>query len=124
MTNTLVLVAATGAFLYPISDKSHHLCIPLSQPKALVEKVGGVWEPLSPSQWQFLRGIYVMNPATPAGLPLGNGAVLVSKPGSPDGMVFFIDGINACDPMGAPKVLIEDLVKVKNKVVDHEGDGL
>ena len=36
----------------------------------------GKWIELTPAQWQFLRGVYALNPETPAGLPYGDKAVL------------------------------------------------
>jgi hypothetical protein len=52
-----------------------------------------------PDQWQFLRGIYAVNPNTPPGLPHGDRAVVAQVEGNAGGLVFFIDGEKACTPM-------------------------
>ena len=62
----------------------------------------GKWIELTPEQWEFMRGIYAMNPETPAGLPYGDKAVLAQVDGNSGGLVFFIDGDKACTPMPVP----------------------
>jgi hypothetical protein len=52
------------------------LCIDISVPKGAIAARNGKWIELTAEQWQFLRGIYAMNPGTPAGLPYGDKAVL------------------------------------------------
>lgn len=54
---------------------------------------------LTLAQWQFLRGVYVLNPNTPPGLPFGDKAVLAQVDGKADGLVLFIDGEMACTPL-------------------------
>jgi hypothetical protein len=43
-------------------------------------------------EWEFLRGIYAVNPLTPPGLPHGDKAALAKVDGSADGLIFFNDG--------------------------------
>jgi hypothetical protein len=63
---------------------------------------------LTPEQWQFLRGVYVMNPNTPSGLPLGDRAYLMTKEGQPGGLISFGDATNVCIPMmPVPQELID-----------------
>ena len=52
-------------------------CVNVSVPKQAIEARNGKWIELTPEQWEFLRGIYAMNPLTPPGLPYGD------KAGSP-----------------------------------------
>ena len=44
-------------------------CVDASVPKHAAEAHHGKWIELTSDQWQFLRGIYAMNPLTPPGLP-------------------------------------------------------
>jgi hypothetical protein len=84
------------------ADHSPSLCADVSTPKAVVAAHHGRWIELSGDQWQFLRGIYAMNPQTPPGLPYGDRAVLARFDDFGSGIVFFIDGDKACTPMTAP----------------------
>ncbi len=81
----------------------------------------GVESSITPSEWQFLRGIYAMNPQTPAGLPFGDHAVLVTVPSFDGAIVFFLDGEQACFPMKVPSVLLKLLATVKSGDIPHEG---
>jgi hypothetical protein len=47
-------------------------CIDSNVPRSSIAERGGAWTALTPGRWQFLRGIYAMNPNTPAGLPYGD----------------------------------------------------
>ena len=51
-------------------------CVDVSVPKQAIEAHNGKWIELTPEQWEFLRGIYAMNPLTPPGLPYGDKAAL------------------------------------------------
>jgi hypothetical protein len=99
-------------------------CIDVSVPKKAVEAEKGKWILLTPEQWQFLRGIYAMNPTTPPGLPFGDKAALAQVDGNPSGLVFFLDGDRACTPMAAPKELLALLDEVATAKIAHEGSGL
>jgi len=92
-----------------------------SSVKAKVEHRKGTWRELDANQFQFLRGIYAMNPMTPPGLPIGDHAALAMM--GENGMVFFEDGKLACFPMEAPKKLRDLLDKVGSGKPVHEGDG-
>src|ERR1700679_1501452 len=81
------------------ADRSTGRCVDISVPKDAITARNGKWIELTPEQWQFMRGIYAMNPQTPAGLPYGDKAVLAQIDGNNGGMVFFIDGNKACTPM-------------------------
>ena len=99
-------------------------CVDVSVPRKAVEAQKGKWVELTPEQWQFLRGIYAMNPLTPPGLPYGDKAALAKVDGNPAGLVFFIDGDRACTPMAAPKALLSLLDDVATAKISHEGSGL
>jgi hypothetical protein len=92
-----------------------------STPKHAAEARHGKWIELTSDQWQFLRGIYAMNPLTPPGLPYGDKAALVKIDGSSGGMVFFIDGDKACTPMEVPDQLLAMMDDVATAKFNHEG---
>jgi hypothetical protein len=99
-------------------------CVDVSVPKKAVEAHNGKWIELSSDQWQFLRGIYAMNPETPRGLPYGDKAALAKVDGNSGGLVFFIDGDRACTPMEAPEALLSLMDEVATAKISHEGSGL
>jgi hypothetical protein len=100
------------------------MCADASAPKAVVAARHSGWTELSDAQWEFLRGIYVMNPETPPGLPYGDHAALARFDGSPGGIVFFIDNNKACTPMLAPAELVSAIDEVATHTIRHEGAGL
>ena len=73
-------------------------CVDIAVPKEAVKAHNGQWIQLTQEQWQFLRGVYVVNPQTPPGLPYGDKAALAEVDGNPGALVFFIDGNKACTP--------------------------
>ena len=99
-------------------------CVDVSVPKHAIEAHNGKWIELTPDQWQFLRGIYAMNPLTPPGLPYGDKAALATVDGDSGGRVFFIDGDKACTPMPVPDVLLAMMDDVASAKINHEGSGL
>src|SRR5271154_2525777 len=105
-------------------EKDTSRCVDASIPKSNVAEHGGKWIGLTPGQWQFLRGIYAMNPSTPAGLPYGDGAALAQVEGNADGLVFFIDGDRACSPMVIPHELVDVLHDIANGKIEHDLAGL
>jgi len=99
-------------------------CVDENIPRSSVAEHGGAWVRLTPGQWQFLRGIYAMNPNTPPGLPFGDGAALAQVDGNAEGLVFFIDGDRACTPMMIPHELVDVLHDIANGKIEHELAGL
>lgn len=97
-------------------------CQPLAALKAQTEAQGATWVKTGDKEWEFLRGIYATNPATPPGLPYGDSAVLVRRPGNDGAMVVFIDGDEACTPMPVPKSLLDLLATVAAGRINHQGD--
>jgi hypothetical protein len=106
------------------ADEAKPQCVDASVPKKVIEARKGKWIELTPDQWQFLRGIYAMNPLTPPGLPYGDKAVLAKVEGDAGGLVFFIDGDKACTPMPVPDTLLSMMDDVATAKINHEGSGL
>ena len=99
-------------------------CVDVSVPKKAIEAHNGRWIELTSDQWEFLRGIYAMNPLTPPGLPYGDRAVLATVEGNSGGLIFFVDGDKACTPMQAPGTLLSMMDDVATAKINHEGSGL
>ena len=99
-------------------------CVDVAAPKAVVAARHGSWTVLNDAQWEFLRGVYVMNPETAPGLPYGDHAALARFDGNPGAIVFFIDDNKACTPMVAPAELVSVIDQVATHAVTHEGAGL
>ena len=99
-------------------------CVDVSKPKATVAALHGHWTELNAAQWEFLRGVYAMNPQTPPGLPYGDHAALAQFDGDPRGIVFFIDDNKACTPMLAPAELMSMVADVATHTVKHQAAGL
>jgi hypothetical protein len=95
-------------------------CVDVSVPKQAIAARNGEWIELTSDQWRFLRGIYAMNPETPAGLPYGDKAVLAQVEGNAGGLVFFIDGDKACTPMPVPYELLAIMHDVATATIKHE----
>jgi len=100
------------------------ICVDLSGPKGAIAAHDGKWIELTTEQWQFLRGIYAMNPLTPPGLPYGDKAALAKVDGDEGGLVFFIDGDKACTPMPVPDKLLKMMDDVATGKITHDGAGL
>ncbi len=99
-------------------------CVDIALPKKAIEARNGKWIQLTTEQWEFLRGIYAMNPETPPGLPYGDKAALARVDGNDGGLIFFIDGDKACTPMPVPGKLLAMMDDVATAKINHEGDGL
>ena len=106
------------------ADNTATRCVDIAVPKDAITARHGKWIELTPEQWQFLRGIYVVNPGTPPGLPYGDKAVLAQVDGNAGGLVFFIDGDKACTPMSIPHELLAMMHDVATDTINHESGGL
>ncbi len=82
------------------------------------------WHDGTLAQWQFLRGIYAMNPLTPPGLPMGDSVGWWTQDGEELAIAYFIDGDVACTPMQISKKLLELLDQVRGGEIPHEGKAL
>ena len=78
---------------------------------------------LTPGQFDFVEGIYVGSPATPDGLPPGDGALLATHSGTKNGIFF---GPTARSREAAPNQpeLIKLIADIKTGALDAEGDEL
>jgi len=128
MLTKLSLALASSLAILPqtafAAGESGSRCIDASVPKHAIEARNGKWIELTAEQWQFLRGIYAMNPLTPPGLPYGDKAVLAKIEGDSGGLVFFIDGDKACTPMPVPDELLVMMDDVATASIKHEANGL
>lgn len=121
----MIRSAAAMAFVFSLgAAHAQGACLPLSGVKERAAKTGHTWTEVSPNEWEFLRGIYAMDPVTPPGLPFGTGAAIVREQGMDGGVVVFIDGDVACTPMPVPKSLLDLLATVAAGRINHEGDPL
>jgi hypothetical protein len=121
---SLVLAAAVAIAPQLALATEAGTCVDISVPKKAIESHNGKWIQLTADQWQFLRGIYAMNPLTPPGLPYGDKAALAKVDGDSGGLVFFIDGDKACTPMPVPDKLLSMMDDVATAKINHEGSGL
>jgi hypothetical protein len=121
---SLALAGALAALPQIVAAAEGGQCVDVSVPKHAIEARNGKWIQLTPEQWQFLRGIYAMNPLTPPGLPYGDKAALAKVDGNSGGLVFFIDGDKACTPMPVPQTLLGMMDDVATAKINHEGSGL
>ena len=121
---SLALAGALAALPQVVAAAESAQCVDVSVPKHAIEARNGKWIQLTTDQWQFLRGIYAMNPLTPPGLPYGDKAALAKVDGNSGGLVFFIDGDKACTPMPVPQTLLGMMDDVATAKINHEGSGL
>jgi hypothetical protein len=98
-------------------------CIDVSEVKNAILGANGSWTEVTPEQWQFVRGIYAMNPQTPPSLPYGDRAVLARINRDAGGVVFF-NGDRACTPMRAPPELLAMMEDVATATIGHQASGL
>ena len=121
---SLALAGALAALPQVVAAAESAQCVDVSVPKHAIEARNGKWIQLTPEQWEFLRGIYAMNPLTPPGLPYGDKAALAKVDGNDGGLIFFIDGDKACTPMPVPDKLLAMMDDVATAKINHEGNGL
>ena len=121
---SLALAGALAALPQVVAAAESAQCVDVSVPKHAIEARNGKWIQLTPEQWEFLRGIYAMNPLTPPGLPYGDKAALARVDGNSGGLIFFIDGDKACTPMPVPDKLLAMMDDVATAKINHEGIGL
>jgi hypothetical protein len=121
---SLALAGALAALPQVVAAAESAQCVDVSVPKHAIEARNGKWIQLTAEQWEFLRGIYAMNPLTPPGLPYGDKAALARVDGNSGGLIFFIDGDKACTPMPVPDKLLAMMDDVATAKINHEGNGL
>jgi len=105
-----------GARVFPskigVGAEFANCSVDLATVRAAINGQEGKPIEITPNQWQFLRGVYAMNPEAPRGLPYGDNAVLAQESGDSDGLLFFIDGDKPCTPMRAPPALLSLMDRV------------
>lgn len=106
-----------------LAQQKPTVCVSIEIPKGAILARDGSWTELSNQQWQFLRGVFVLDPLTPPGLPYGDKAFLAQIKGDAGGLVFFIDGDQACSPMPVPVELVDMLKEISDGTIRHEKDG-
>ena len=121
---SLALAGALAVLPQIVAAAESAQCVDVSVPKHAIEARNGKWIQLTAEQWEFLRGIYAMNPLTPPGLPYGDKAALAKVDGNDGGLIFFIDGDKACTPMPVPQTLLGMMDDVATAKINHEGSGL
>jgi len=121
---SLALAGALAVLPQIVAAAEGAQCVDVSVPKHAIEARNGKWIQLTAEQWEFLRGIYAMNPLTPPGLPYGDKAALAKVDGNDGGLIFFIDGDKACTPMPVPDKLLAMMDDVATAKINHEGSGL
>jgi hypothetical protein len=125
LNKRLLALAAAVAILPQLAFASESgQCVDIAVPKKAIEARNGKWIQLTTEQWEFLRGIYAMNPETPPGLPYGDKAALARVDGNDGGLIFFIDGDKACTPMPVPDKVLSMMDDVATAKINHEGNGL
>ncbi len=121
----LVLVMITRAPAGQGSVEGPVLCESRSKMEATGHEHHAKWREGTLAQWQFLRGIYAMNPLTPPGLPYGDTVGWWIREGEDKGAVaYFLDGIMACTPMAMPEELLKLLDQVESGEIPHPGKAL
>ena len=100
-------------------QRQPNMCVSLAEQKHTAEQKHIKWTELTPEQWQFVRGLFVLNPGTPPGMPFGDHAALLRMKGDSGGLVVFIDGDRACDPMALPAEALAMLKDVKDGTIRH-----
>jgi hypothetical protein len=79
---------------------------------------------LTPGQFHFVEGVYVGAPTTPDGLPPGDGAMLATHDGAPNGVIIWTRGPLACGPIQITEKLIKLIAAIKTGALDGEGNEL
>lgn len=115
------IIAAIALACLATAAQAQTGCIDIAGPKAAVESRGGKWILLTPDQFEFLRGVFVVNPMTPQGLPYGDRAAMAQVDSNTGALVFFLDGDKACEPMPIPHELLEMLHDIAVGEIRHEG---
>lgn len=98
-------------------------CADIAHPRDIILGRNGRWIELTDMQRAFVAGIYVINPTTPAGLPVGDRAALAQIPPDKGGVVFFLDGTLACSPMPVPDAVVDMIRHIGQGDVTHETEG-
>ncbi len=96
-----------------VRAESANRCGELAKVSAAINGQDAKLIEITPDQWQFLRGVYAMNPEAPSGLPHGENAVLAQDRCGPNGLLFFVDDDKPCAPMHVPPALLSLMEQVE-----------
>jgi hypothetical protein len=117
----LSLILASGASVHPADRPA---CTSLKKAQKAAGKDTTIIA-LTPAQFHFLQGMYVAMPTTPEGLPPGDGALILTRDKSDDGMIIWTRGFLACQPL--PVGHMDKLLKILGEVkagAGADGDDL
>lgn len=123
---TACAAAIFAALLAPAraDDAPQFPCGSIEKAKEMARAMGGgEFVALTNDQWQFVRGLFVMAPDTPASLPPGDGAQMSLRPDGSASIVF-IDGDRACAPIKLGPEAIKVIMMVGRGDLVHAGQGL
>lgn len=95
-------------------------CMVLSKLKAEAKGIVTM-TPLTPGQWNFLRGFYMGTPPALHGELPGTGAILIQKPGDKGGVLIWTTGALACNPQPVPPPFIDALNGTKTGALNADG---
>jgi hypothetical protein len=96
-----------------------------SLPKIKSELKDGVtMTPLTPGQFNFLRGFYMGVPPTLQGTLPGTGAFLFEHKGDKGGVIVWTLGSLACQPTPVPPQFIDAMKGSKTGALDADGNEL
>ncbi len=98
-------------------------CAPLAKIKALGDAHTHV-TPMTPGQFNFMRGFYMALPPTLQGALPGSGALLIEHDGNEGGLIFWTQGVLACRPAPVPKAFIAALKQTNAGKLNADGDEL
>lgn len=106
-----------------MADGPDYRCSPLVGLKDAAKAAGRSWIQLTNEQWEFVRAVAALAPATPEGLPPGDSAAMVSEPNG-DAAIFFIDEDKACEGIEVFSKFAKVILDVgAGKIVHQESAG-
>ena len=117
------LSSIIAACLFCITPALADDCQDLSKAKKTISDHGGRWIDLTAEQFQFMRGAFYGNPMTADRLPFGDRAVLATHGDDEGGIIFFVDGDQACDPLRIATERQSILAEVGAGFIKHEEKG-
>jgi hypothetical protein len=107
----------------PSLSASSERCLPLAQVRGSIERHGGKLIDMTPEQFQFARGMFVVTALASTKLPPGDHAMLGEMPNGDIGVIF-LDGDSACDVAVFGGSAKQMLIAVGVGSVTHVGGGV
>jgi len=116
--------AVIGPRLARADEASQFPCGAIESAKEMAHAMGGGdFIALTNDQFQFVRGLFVMAPDTPASLPPGDHAEMSLRPDG-SASIIFVDGDRACAPIKLGPEAIRIVMQVGSGDLVHAGRGL